>query len=350
MDIPISFLDLCQIESGSNSAVALRNATELAQVAEQLGYTRYWFAEHHNTIGLASSSPEIMVAHVATQTRRIRVGTGGVMLPNHAPLRVAEVFRLLEALHPGRIDLGLGRAPGTDTLTAYALRRSEEALRVDHYPALLAELLALDGAGFPEDHPFQRIKVTPVDVRLPPIWLLGSSDFSAQFAAELGLGFAFAAHINHAAAIPAMRMYRERFTPSEYRSTPHAILAVGVVVGETNEHAAELMRIVEIGLAALAAGRPYRLPTLEEAQRTELAPVDRQRARAMLQNQVIGDANSVAERVRTMAREAQADEVMLTTMLPNQQDRLRTVEQFARAWGLTGREGGGSRTSGKCQP
>src|SRR6476646_726763 len=142
--LPLSYLDLVQIESGSTSAVALRNATELAQRAEQLGYTRYWFAEHHNSIGLASGSPEIMIAHVASQTRTMHIGTGGVMLPNHAPLRIAEAFRLLEALHPGRIDLGLGRAPGTDTLTAYALRRSEEAIRVDQYPELLAELLALD--------------------------------------------------------------------------------------------------------------------------------------------------------------------------------------------------------------
>ena len=196
MTLPLSILDLCPIESGSTSSAALRNSERLAQAAEDLGYTRYWFAEHHNSVGLASGSPEVMIAHIASKTRTIRVGSGGVMLPNHAPLRIAEAFHVLEALHPGRIDLGLGRAPGTDTLTAYALRRSEEALRVDQYPELLGELLALDNHSFPEDHPFRKISVTPADVRLPPIWLLGSSDFSGQFAAEVGLGFSFASHIN----------------------------------------------------------------------------------------------------------------------------------------------------------
>lgn len=334
MKLPLSVLDLCQIEAGSTSAVALANATELAQLAERLGYTRYWFAEHHNSIGLASGSPEIMVAHVASHTRSMRVGTGGVMLPNHAPLRIAEAFRLLEALHPDRIDLGLGRAPGTDTLTAYALRRSEEALQVDLYPQLLAELLALDNHGFPDEHPFRNIEVTPADVRLPPVWLLGSSAFSAQLAAEVGLGYSFAAHINSRSAVPVMQMYRERFKPSEYREAPHAILTVGVVVGDSAEHAAELMKIVEYGMAALAAGRPYQLPSLVDVKKVELSEADRQRAQPMLQNIITGDAATVADRVHELAEQTQADEVMLTTFLPNQQDRRRTFEQLADAWGL----------------
>lgn len=334
-EIPLSFLDLCQIESGSNSATALHNATELAQVAERAGYTRYWFAEHHNAIGLASASPEIMIAHVAAHTKTMRIGAGGIMLPNHAPLRVGEAFRLLEALHPGRIDLGLGRAPGTDTLTAFALRRSEEALRVDQYPEFLAELLAFDNRTFPDDHPFRNIQITPADVKLPPIWLLGSSAFSAQLAAEVGLAYSFAAHINSSAAIPVMRMYRERFTPSEYRDTPHAILAVGVVVGEDADDTAELLKIVEIGMAALAAGRPYQMLTREEARAVELSDVDRQRASTMLRNIIAGDAETVAARVRELANETQADEVMITTFVPNQADRLRAVEQMASVWGLT---------------
>lgn len=333
MPIPLSFLDLCQIESGSTSAVALRNATELARVAERLGYTRYWFAEHHNSIGLASGSPEVMIAHVASHTERIRVGSGGVMLPNHAPLRIAEAFRLLEALHPDRVDLGLGRAPGTDTLTAYALRRSEEAMQVDLYPQLLTELLALDNRGFPDEHPFHDIQVTPADVRLPPIWLLGSSGFSAQFAAEVGLGYSFAAHINSSAAVQVMQMYRQRFKASEYREHPHSILAVGVVVGETIEHADELLKIVRIGLAALAAGRPYQMPSLEQAREIELSDIDLQRAQPLLHNIVAGDAATVVERVRDLAEQCQADEVMLTTSLPNPRDRTRTLEQFAAEWG-----------------
>lgn len=334
MDLPLSILDLCPIESGSTSADALRNSEILAQTAEDLGYTRYWFAEHHNSIGLASGSPEIMIAHIAGKTRTIRVGSGGVMLPNHAPLRIAEAFHLLEALHPGRIDLGLGRAPGTDTLTAYALRRSEEALRVDQYPELLAELLALDSRGFPDDHPFRAISVTPADVRLPPIWLLGSSDFSARFAAEVGLGFSFAAHINFRAAVPVMRMYRQLFTPSTYRQAPHSILAVGVVVGETPEHARALSKIVAVSWAALAAGRPYQPPTLEEAQRAVLSPLDMQRAQERLNNLLIGDAATVAQQMRELAALCQADEVMFTPSLPNLTDRLRAVTGIAAEWGL----------------
>ena len=335
MTLPLSFLDLVQIEAGSTSADALRNATELAQLAERLGYTRVWYAEHHNSTSLASGSPEIMVAHIANQTSTIRVGTGGVMLPNHAPLRIAEAFRLLEALHPDRVDLGLGRAPGTDTLTAYALRRSEEAIRTDQYSPLLAELLALDNNGFPPGHLFGAINVTPTDVSLPPIWLLGSSDFSARAAAEVGLGFSFAAHINSAAAIPVMRLYRETFEPSEYRQEPHSILAVGIIVGETEEHAQELLKIVQIGMAALAAGRPYQMPTLEEAKKVELSPLDLERAQSMLRNIIIGDAASVAARVQEFAEQTRADEVMLTTFLPNQTDRIRAVTNMATAWGLT---------------
>jgi len=334
MTLPLSFLDLVHIESGSTSATALQNAVELAQAAEQLGYTRYWFAEHHNSIGLASGSPEIMVAHVANQTTRIRVGTGGVMLQNHAPLRIAEAFHLLEALHPGRIDLGLGRAPGTDTLTAYALRRSEEALRSDQYPSLLAELLAFDTREFPAGHPFHQIQVTPTDVKLPPIWLLGSSDFSAQFAAEVGLGFSFAAHFSQAPSGPIMKLYRERFSPSQYLDQPHAILAVSVVVGEDAEHAEELRHIVEIGYASLLSGRPYQMPSHEQAKATTLSPEDRERVRARRQNMFVGDAASVVAGIRELADETQADEVMITTSLPNQVDRLRTVETIAGEWGL----------------
>lgn len=334
MTPPLSFLDLVNIESGSTSTQALQETTELAKRADALGYTRYWFAEHHNAIGLASGAPEILIAHVATQTSRIRVGSGGVMLPNHAPLKIAEVFRLLEALHPGRIDLGLGRAPGTDTLTAYALRRSRDGLSSDEYPALLAELMAFDTEGFPDDHPFRKIVATPNDVALPPIWLLGSSGFSAQLAAQVGLGFSFASHINRQLAIPALRTYRERFSPSATFPEPHAMLAVGVVIGETAEHASRLMKIAEVGFSHLVAGLPYQMPTLEEALRTEINPVDRARAQGFLGNWFVGDAATVTAEVRALGDEAGADEVMITTLLPNQIDRLRTVEGFAREWGL----------------
>jgi luciferase family oxidoreductase group 1 len=332
MSIPLSVLDLTQIEKGSSSGVALANSVELAQEAEKLGYERVWYAEHHSSIGLASGSPEIMIAHVANHTETIRLGSGGVMLPNHAPLKIAEVFRLLEAMHPGRIDLGLGRAPGTDTLTAYALRRSEEALAAENYPQLLAELLAYDQKAFPDDHPFRKIEVTPADVQLPPVWLLGSSGFSGQLAAEVGLGFSFASHINRSLAASVLRAYRQQFTPSNAWPAPAAMLAVGVVIGETQSHAEALMRILQIGFSDLVAGRPYMMPTLEEAERTELDPLALQRAQGFLGNWFVGTAESVAAEVRELAEAAQADEVMITTALPNQADRLRSVQGFAEAW------------------
>ena len=203
-------LDLSPVPSGSTSAEALRNTLDLARAAERWGYLRHWVAEHHNLPGLACPAPEVTVAHVASATTTIRVGSGGVMLPNHSPLRVAEAFRLLEAFHPGRIDLGVGRAPGTDQITAYALRKGGAAST--EFPDQLAELLAW-GEGFPDDHPFSRVTAGPPDVPLPPIWILGSSDYSARIAAGLGLGFAFARHLNPRDAAEVMRLYREAFNP-----------------------------------------------------------------------------------------------------------------------------------------
>src|SRR5580698_481221 len=192
---PLSVLDISPVPSGSSSSDALRNTLDLAKLTDTLGYRRYWLAEHHNTALIASTSPEVMIGHVADVTQRMRVGSGGIMLPNHSPLHVAEAFRVLEALHPGRIDLGLGRAPGTDTVTALALRRSRQAVFSDEFPQQLDELLGFLSDDFAEEHPFRHVKAMPMDVGTPEIWLLGSSDFSAQLAAKLGLGFAFAHHI-----------------------------------------------------------------------------------------------------------------------------------------------------------
>jgi len=332
--LPLSILDLTNIESGTSSGATLQVATELAQLADRLGYHRYWFAEHHSAIGLASGSPEIMIAHIASQTDRIHVGSGGVMLPNHAPLRIAEAFHLLEALHPGRIDLGLGRAPGTDPATTYALRRSEQAMGGDDYPQLLAELLAYDDGEFPEGHPFAKITVTPSDVKLPPLWLLGSSAFSGELAARIGLGFSFAAHINPAGAPEVMRAYRRDFTTSPYLSAPRSILAVSVVVGDTQEQAQELHQIVKVGMAQLVVtGKPFQMPTQTQANAYEFSLAEIQRLGTMMPSAFVGTAAVVTEKVRLSAEECQADEVMIATMLPNQVARRRIVEQMASHWG-----------------
>src|SRR5215471_15325852 len=192
--VPLSILDLSPVSAGSTAARALHNSLDLARLADGLGFTRYWVAEHHNLPAIASSAPDLMIGQIAAVTARMRIGSGGVMLPNHAPLMVAERFKVLEALFPGRIDLGIGRAPGTDPVTSYALRRRQDANADDDFLERFQELLLLESRGFPENHPFRRIQAMPSDIKLPPIWLLGSSDYSAELAAAIGAGFSFAHH------------------------------------------------------------------------------------------------------------------------------------------------------------
>ena len=333
----LSILDLSPVTAGSSSGQAVRDSVELAVLAERLGYHRVWYAEHHNSPGLASGTPELMIEHVASRTTEIRVGAGGVMLPNHAPLRVAEAFRLLEVLHPGRIDLGLGRAPGTDTVTAFAMRRSREALTGDDYPELLSELLAFDDGSFPGDHPFRTIRPVPVDAKLPPLWLLGSSDFSARLAAEVGLGFAFAAHINAAGAVPALRHYHDAFVPSPRYPEPWSILTVSVTVGETAEHARELALVNDLLLLRLRTGQLGRYPTLGEAKRYPFTAAERALIDAMPMRSLVGDAGEVHRQIADLASRSLADEVMVTTFLPEREDRRRMITDLAAAFGLRGR-------------
>jgi luciferase family oxidoreductase group 1 len=335
--LPLSLLDLTPIPAGSSAAAALDAAVAIAQLADRLGYARVWYAEHHNAPGLASGAPEILIGHVASRTTAIRVGAGGVMLPNHAPLKIAETFRLLETLHPGRIDLGLGRAPGTDTLTAFALRRSEAALAADNYPELLAELVAFDDAAFPADHPFKAIRPVPVETRLPPLWLLGSSGFSARLAAETGLGFAFAAHINARGAKAALRDYKRSFVPSARYPAPRSILTVSVTVGETPEHAAELALVNDLLLLRLRTGQLGAYPSLAEAKRYPFTPAERELIAAMPMRSLVGDFGGVHRQIVDLVGQTEADEVMVTTFLADPADRRRMVEALAAAFGLVPR-------------
>jgi luciferase family oxidoreductase group 1 len=337
--IRLSVLDLSPVPSGSTSAAALRNTLDLARLAEELGYTRYWLAEHHNAAGLASSVPEVMIGHVADATSRIRVGSGGVMLPNHAPLKVAETFRVLEALHPGRIDLGLGRAPGTDSLTALALRRSREALTADDFPEQLAELLAFFGDDFPDDHPFRRITAIPDDVATPPIWLLGSSGYSAQLAAAVGLGFAFAHHIQPEPAIDALRLYRARFRPSAHLSEPQALLATAVVCAETDERADELARSFDLAWLRIRQGRRALYPSVAEATEYPYTAEEREFVRGNRERLLVGSPATVRARLARLAGQAGVDEVMVLTMLHDHAARRRSYELLAEAFGLKATDG-----------
>jgi luciferase family oxidoreductase group 1 len=332
MSIRLSVLDLSPVSSDSNGAQALRNTLELARLADRFGYERYWLAEHHNLPSVASSAPEVMIGHVASETSRIRVGAGGIMLPNHAPLRVAETFRVLEALHPGRVDLGIGRAPGTDPVTATVLRRSRDGQGRDDFPQQFSELLAFSGNGFPEGHPLRSVIAMPSDVGLPPIWLLGSSGYSARAAGEMGFGYAFASHFSPTDPVPVMRAYRESFEPAENFERPSAILAVSVICAETNEYAEKLASSMQLTWVRMRSGNPGPLPSPEEAITYPYTPAERRLADSYRSMQVVGDPRTVRARIEEFAEQTAADEVMVTTNVYDHAERLRSYELLAEVF------------------
>jgi luciferase family oxidoreductase group 1 len=329
---PLSVLDLSPVSAGMSGTTALRNTLGLAPLADRLGYTRYWVAEHHNLPSIASSAPEIMIGQVAAVTKRIRVGSGGVMLPNHAPLMVVERFKVLEALFPGRIDLGLGRAPGTDPVTSYALRRHQG--NEDDFLERFQELMLLESRAFPEGHPFGRILAMPSDIPLPPIWLLGSSDYSAQLAAAVGVGFSFAHHFASHDAAASMRSYRELFRPSAQLQQPYAILAVAAIAADTDAAAERLAATVDLNWVRRAQGEYLPLASPEEALAFPYSPVDRQRVTANRARLFVGKPATVRERLQPLIDATQADEVMITTMIYDHAARRRSYELLAQEFGL----------------
>jgi luciferase family oxidoreductase group 1 len=319
--------------AGATEAEAVRGTLEMADHAERLGYHRFWLAEHHGGAMVASTAPEIMIGHVAARTERIRVGSGGVMLPNHSPLHVAEQFKVLEALHPGRIDLGIGRAPGTDQLTAYALRRDAERMDADDLPAQLGELLAFAGRReWPGNHPFRQVRAAPVDAPLPPVYLLGSSAFSAQVAAANGFGFAFAAHIAPDLAVDVMRMYRERFKPSPEFPAPYAILAHAVAVAADDETAQRLAAPARVAFRRLRAGAPAPIPTVEDALAEER---DRPGPPVPSNRVIVGGPDTVRDRLDELLDATGADELMAMTTMHGLPDRVRSYELLAQAFHVT---------------
>ena len=330
MTVPLSVLDLAPIAAGATAGDALRNTLDLARLAESLGYTRCWYAEHHGMPSIASSVPEIVIAHVAAATERIRLGSGGIMLPNHAPLRIAEAFHTLEALHPGRIDLGIGRAPGTDPVTSSALRPFD----AEQFPAQLAELLALSRGTFEEGHPFRGVRVVPGDVRLPPVWLLGSSGASARLAGQMGLGYSFASHFSPAPPAPAFQAYRESFQPSEAFPRPHAIVAVSAVCAETEEEAERLASSMQLVWVRLQRREFAPIPTPEEALAYPYTPHERAVAQGYRALNIIGTPAMVRARIDALAEETGADEVMVITTVHSHAARLRSYELLAREYGL----------------
>src|ERR1700733_12291323 len=332
--IPLSILDLSVVTTGTRPAEALRNSIDLARHADTLGYLRYWLAEHHNLASVASPAPEIMIGQIAAVTKNIRVGSGGVMLPNHAPLMVAERFKMLEALFPGRIDLGLGRAPGTDGTTAFALRSRLDRREGDDFLGRLHELTLWETRDFPPNHPFNKVVAMPDDTPLPPIWLLGSSDYSSELAAQVGMGFAFAHHFAAHDALAAMTTYRAHFKPSGWRSTPYAILAVAVVAAETDAEAERLASSMDLNRLLRDRGQYLPLPSVEEALAypytdAERALVARNRSRLF-----VGSPATVLTKLQPMIKASLADELMIITAVYDHEARKKSYQLLAGGFGL----------------
>ena len=327
----LSVLDLAPVVNGSTPAQALRNSLDLAQCVERLGYHRYWVAEHHNMPGIASSSPAVLLAHVASVTESIRIGSGGVMLPNHAPLAVVEQFGMLEALHPGRVDLGIGRAPGTDPLTAHALRRGNGLHGGDDFPDQLDQLFGFFGGDFAPDHPYRSIHASPGRGYRPDIWLLGSSDYSARAAAELGLPFSFAYHFAVDGLELALDAYRSNFRPSPYLAEPYVMLGVNAVAAESESHARYLAAPGALAILRLRQGNPGYYPTADEAAEYSFTPSEREFVKGWTASHIVGTPDAVRAGFVDLAARTGSDELMITTMVPDHAERLRSYELIAKA-------------------
>jgi luciferase family oxidoreductase group 1 len=333
MALSVSALDLVPLVHGGTSVAALRSAADLARAVDRFGYTRLWYAEHHNMPGIATTTPEILIAYVGSMTTRIRLGAGGVMLPNHSPLKVAESYKLLEAIYPGRVDLGIGRAPGTDGLTALALR-SRKALTADDFLEQLGELIAWGNGEFPPDHPFRAVRAMPDDRPLPPIYLLGSSDYGAKVAAEMGVGFAFAGHFSPDPPDFAMRAYRTGFSTNGVLDKPHAILALSVYCADTEEAARRMASSMLLSFVQIRTGRPGRMPSPGEAMAHVFTPEEQTIVAFYKKLQIVGTPEQVRARIEDVAKRTGADEVMIATHAYDSAARVRSYELVAQAFGL----------------
>jgi luciferase family oxidoreductase group 1 len=322
--IPLSVLDLVPINAGSSPGQALRDSLELARAAERLGYRRFWVAEHHNMPGIASAATSVVIGHLAGGTSTIRIGAGGIMLPNHAPMVIAEQFGTLEALYPGRIDLGLGRAPGSDGLTQRALRRDPMAAQT--FPQDVQELQAF----LAPEQPGQPIRAVPGVGAQVPIWILGSSTFGAQLAAFLGLPYGFASHFAPDDLLPALEIYRETFKPSEQLATPYAMPGLNVIVADTDEEAQRLFTSLQQAFGAIRRGRPAPFPPPVDRIAGLLSPSELTQASQMLRYAVIGSPETVRDGLQAFVDLTAADELMVASAIYDQTARLRSYELLAQ--------------------
>jgi luciferase family oxidoreductase group 1 len=326
--IALSVLDLAPVAQGSDPGRALRNSRDLARHAERLGYRRYWLAEHHNMVGIASAATAVAIGFVAEGTSTIRVGSGGIMLPNHAPLAIAEQFGTLESLYPGRIDLGVGRAPGSDQLTARAMRRTLVGDE-DRFPQDVGELMAY----FRPAQEGQAVRAVPGAGLDIPVWILGSSTFGAQLAAWLGLPFAFASHFAPQQLEAALHYYREGFRPSARLERPYVMLGVNTVAADTDEEARLLFTSTQQAFINLRTGRPGRLPPPAPGFAESLEPAHRAILDGVLSRAVVGGPERVRQGLNTFAQRHGADELILTSQIFDHQKRVRSYEVVAEAMG-----------------
>jgi len=326
--VPLSILDLSPITEGSDAGQALRNSLDLARYVERLGYRRYWMAEHHNLPGIASAATAVALAHIAGGTSHIKIGAGGVMLPNHAPLIIAEQFGTLAALHPGRVELGLGRAPGSDQLTLRAMRRNLYA-DVDQFPQDVVELIGY----FRQPEPGQRLQAIPGAGLDVPIWILGSSTFGAQLAAILGLPFSFASHFAPGMLAPAIQIYRERFRPSEQLAAPHVMLGVTCVAAESDAEARFLFSSLQQASLNNRIGQPGRVPPPVEEFEAGLDPMARAILADALGAAVVGGPDKVRQCLEDLISRTAADELIITANIFDHEKRKRSFEIVAELHG-----------------
>ncbi len=341
----LSVLDQSPIRSGGTGADALRETLRLAEVADRLGYHRYWLAEHHSSGGLAGSSPEVLIGQVAARTERLRVGSGGVMLSHYSPLKVAENFRVLETLYPGRIDLGIGRAPGSDSRTARALAHGPGALGIEHFPSQIADLVGFLHDDLDPFHPFAGVHAMPTGSTAPELWLLGSSDESAAYAAHFGTAFSFAHFINTHGGPQVVEAYRRHFRPSPWLPEPRASIGVFVICADTEEDARRLAKSRALFIARLYTGNPGPYPSVEEVESHHFTPHEQAIVEHSADRSIVGTPEQVRDRLTALGAEYGVDEYVVVTITHDFAARVRSYELLAAAFDLTAQAQAATRTA-----
>jgi luciferase family oxidoreductase group 1 len=335
--IRLSVLDQTPVRGGVTPATAVAETLALAEAADRLGYTRYWLAEHHASRGLAGSAPEILISSVAARTRRMRIGSGGVMLSHYSPLKVAESFRMLETLFPGRIDLGIGRAPGSDQLTAQALQHGPGALGIEHFPAQIRDLLGYLDGSLPADHPFAAVTAMPAGDGVPAPWLLGSSDQSAAYAAYFGVAYSFAHFINGQGGAAVMAAYRQQFRPSPILAAPQGSVGVFCICADSAEEADWLAKSRDLWFLRLRRGEAAPVPTPDQAEAYPYTAQDRAIVGASRRRMVVGTPETARAELTALAGRYGVEELVVVTICHSFEARLRSYELLAEAFALNGK-------------